>query len=89
MHHLLPFMEEEPLYKQIKPQMDALLPNSFGMQRVEGRNTVVGELVCPSNPGGVRTSTPAGDGAGTQGFSAITCSVRARGPTAQRPTVSR
>lgn len=68
MHHLLPFMEEEPLYKQIKPQMDALLPNSFGMQRVEGRNTVVGELVCPSNPGGVRTSTPAGDGAGTQGF---------------------
>jgi prepilin-type N-terminal cleavage/methylation domain-containing protein len=68
MHHLLPFLEEEPLYDQLKPQMDALIPNSFGMQRVEGRNTVVGELVCPSNPGGARTNTPAGDGAGSQGF---------------------
>jgi len=68
MHHLLPFIEEEPLYKQLKPQMDALIPNSFGMQRVEGRNTVVPELVCPSSPGGIRTNTPAGDGAGSQGF---------------------
>ena len=68
MHHLLPFIEEEPLYKQLKPQMDALIPNSFGMVRAEGRNTVVGELVCPSNPGGVRTNTPFGDGVGSQGF---------------------
>jgi prepilin-type N-terminal cleavage/methylation domain-containing protein len=68
MHHLLPFIEEEPLYKQLKPQMDALVPNSFGMLRAEGRNSVVGELVCPSNPGGIRTNTPFGDGVGSQGF---------------------
>jgi hypothetical protein len=67
MHHLLPFLEEEPLYKQLKPQMDALIPNNVGMVGVEGRNTVVGELVCPSSPGGVRTNTPYGDGVGSQG----------------------
>lgn len=68
MHHLLPFIEEQPLYDQLKPQMDALIPNNVGMLGVEGRNTVVGELVCPSNPGGIRTNTPYGDRAGSQGF---------------------
>jgi len=68
MHHLLPFIEEEPLYDQLKPQMDALIPNNVGMLGVEGRNTILGELICPSNPGGIRTNTPYGNGAGSQGF---------------------
>ncbi len=68
MHHLLPFIEEEPLYKQLKPKMDALTADGFGMLRAEGRDTVVGQLLCPSSPGGIRTSTPFGDGVGSQGF---------------------
>jgi hypothetical protein len=68
MHHLLPFMEEEPLYKQIKPQMDALLPNGAGALTIKERNNVLPELTCPSNPGGIRTNTPYGDSVGSQGF---------------------
>ncbi len=68
MHHLLPFIEEEPLYKQLKPKMDALSADGFGMLRAEGRDTVVGQLLCPSSPGGIRTNTPFGDGVGSQGF---------------------
>ena len=68
MHNLLPFMEEEPLYKQIKPQMDALPPNGVGALAIKERNSVLPEFVCPSSPGGIRTNTPYGDGVGSQGF---------------------
>ena len=68
MHNLLPFMEEEPLYKQIKPQMDSLPPNGVGALAIKERNNVLPEFVCPSSPGGIRTNTPYGDGVGSQGF---------------------
>jgi prepilin-type processing-associated H-X9-DG protein len=72
MQHLLPYIEEEPLYRLIKPQMDKLKPgwNENGALTITEKDTVVGSLVCPSNPGGARTKTPWGSltDTVTQGF---------------------
>ena len=72
MQHLLPYIEEEPLYRLIKPQMDRLVPgpSQSGALEIAEKNTVVGSLVCPSSPGDVRFSTAWGSTADprTQGF---------------------
>ena len=56
MHRTLPFLEQDNLYKQLKPQMDALTAGSLGALTMTGIQTIVPTLVCPSDPTGPKTS---------------------------------
>jgi prepilin-type N-terminal cleavage/methylation domain-containing protein/prepilin-type processing-associated H-X9-DG protein len=56
MHRTLPYLEQDNLYRQLKPQMDALTPNGLGALTMTGIQTIVPTLVCPSDPTGPKTS---------------------------------
>ena len=61
MPHLLPFMEQQPLFDQLKPYM--LIRNSSGFP-TEIFNTIIPTLMCPSDPNSGKTGTvhnPNGD----------------------------
>ena len=61
MPHLLPFMEQQPLFDQLKPYL--LIRNSSGLP-TELFNTIIPTLMCPSDPNSGKTGTvhnPNGD----------------------------